>query len=89
VLRSRDRKRDGVRLRGSVVLKGAASACAPGLVTTMAPIAVHELPAIFGVAETFGKWKGRCEPRDCFGHVGVVEHGYHGAVWCRAVLLEH
>ena len=43
------------------------------------PIAVQELPAILGVAETFGEWKGRCEPRDCFGHVGVVEHGYYGA----------
>ena len=53
------------------------------------PIAVQELPAILGVAETFGEWKGRCEPRDCFGHVGVVEHGYYGAVWCRAVLLQH
>ena len=53
------------------------------------PIAVQELPAIFGVAQTFGKWKGRCEPRDCFGHVGIVEHGYYGRVWCRSVLLQH
>ena len=53
------------------------------------PIAVQELPAILGVAETFGEWKGRCEPRDGFGHVGVVEHGYHGGVWCRAVFLQH
>jgi len=53
------------------------------------PIAVQELPAILGVAETFGEWKGRCEPGDGFGHVGVVEHGYHGGVWCRAVFLQH
>src|SRR6202040_1937263 len=53
------------------------------------PIAVQELPATLGVAETFGEWKGRCEPRDCFRHVGVVEHGYYGGTWCRAVLLQH
>src|SRR6202040_985149 len=53
------------------------------------PIAVQELPATLGVAETFGEWKGRCEPRDCFRHIGVVEHGYYGITWCRAVLLQH
>ena len=53
------------------------------------PIAVQELPTILRVAETFGEWKGRCEPRDCFGHVGIVEHGYYGGIWCRAVLLQH
>ena len=51
------------------MLKSGVSVCA-GFGDDDGPIAVQELPAIFGVAETFGKWQGRCEPRDCFGHVG-------------------
>src|SRR5262245_29995522 len=50
---------------------------------------VHELTPSLRIAETFGKWQGRSEPLDCFGHVGVVQHGYYGGVWCRAVLLQH
>jgi hypothetical protein len=53
------------------------------------PIAVRELTPMVGDAETFGEWQGRCEPLDCFAHVGVVQNGYYGGVWCRAVLLQH
>jgi hypothetical protein len=53
------------------------------------PVAVHELTPSFGIAETYGKWQGRCEPLDCFAHVGVVQYGHHGGIWCGAVLLQH
>jgi hypothetical protein len=53
------------------------------------PVAVQELTPSVGIAETFGKWQGRCEPLDCFAHVGVVQHGHYGGIWCRAVLLQH
>ena len=39
------------------------------------PVAVQELIPIVGIAETFGKWQGRCGPLDCFAHVGVVRTG--------------
>jgi hypothetical protein len=52
-------------------------------------VLVYELAAILRIAETFGKWQGRCEPLDCFGHVGVVQYWYYGGVRCRTVLLEH
>jgi len=26
---------------------------------------------------------------DGFAHVGVVQHGYYGGIWCRAVLFQH
>src|SRR5437773_4207108 len=42
-----------------------------------------------GDAETFGERQGRCEPLDCFAHVGVVQDRYYGRVWCRSVLLQH
>jgi hypothetical protein len=45
------------------------------------PVAVHELTASVGIAETYGEWQSGCEPLDCFARVGVVEHGYYGAVW--------
>ena len=53
------------------------------------PVAVHELTPMVAYAETFGEWQRRCEPLDGVAHVGVVQHGYYGAVWCRAVLLQH
>jgi hypothetical protein len=52
-------------------------------------VAVQELTPSGGIAETYGKWQGRCEPLDCCAHVGVVQHGYDGGIWCRAVLLQH
>ena len=84
----RDTKCDGVR-RGTLLCRRSGVSVYAGFGDDNGPIAVQELPAILGVAETFGEWKGRCEPHDCFGHVWVVEHGYHGAIWCRAVLLQH
>jgi hypothetical protein len=52
-------------------------------------VAVQELTPMVAYAETFGEWQRRCEPLDDFTHVGVVQHGYYGGVWCRAVLLQH
>ena len=84
----RDTQRDGVRRGALLCRRSGVSVCA-GFGDDDGPIAVQELPAILGVAETFGEWKGRCEPLDCFAHVGVVEDGYYGRVWRRAVLLQH
>src|SRR4029077_6051686 len=84
----RDTKCDGGR-PGALLCRRSGVSVYAGFGDDDGPIAVQELPAILGVAETFGEWKGRCEPRDCFGHVGVVKHGDYGAVWCRAVLLQH
>ena len=84
----RDTKCDGVRC-GALLCRRSGVSVDAGFGDDDGPIAVQELPAILGVAETFGEWKGRCEPRDGFGHVGVVEHGYYGGVWCRAVFLQH
>ena len=53
------------------------------------PVPVQELTPSVGIAETFGKRQGRGEPLDCFAHVGVVQHGCYGRIWCRAVLLQH
>jgi hypothetical protein len=50
---------------------------------------VRQLTPSVGIAETFSKWKGCGEPLDCFAHVGIVQHGYYGRIWCRAVLLQH
>ena len=53
------------------------------------PVAVQELTPIVGIAETFGRWQGRCGPLDCFAHVGVSQDRYYGGIWRRAVLLQH
>jgi hypothetical protein len=84
----RDTKCDGVR-RGALLCRRSGVSVYAGFGDDDRPIAVQELPAILRVAETFGEWKGRCKPRDCFGHVGVVQDGYYGRVWCRSVLLQH
>ena len=39
------------------------------------PVAVRELTPMVGDAETFGERQGRCEPLDCFAHVGVDRTG--------------
>src|SRR5713101_3148636 len=84
----RDTKCDGVR-RGALLCRRSGVSVYAGFGNDDGPVAVQELTPIFGIAETFGKWQGRCEPLDCFPHVGVVQHGYYGGIWCRAVLLQH
>ena len=84
----RDTKCDGVRPRALLCRRSGVSVDA-GLGDDDGPVAVQELTPSVGIAETFGKWQGRREPLDCFAHVRVVEHGYYGGIWCRAVLLQH
>src|SRR5713101_8286001 len=84
----RDTKCDGVR-RGALLCRRSGVSVYAGFGDDDGPVAVQELTPIVGIAETFGKWQGRCEPLDCFAHVGVVQHGYYGGIWCRAVLLQH
>lgn len=61
----------------------------PGFGDHDGSIAIRELTPMVADAETLSEWQGRCEPLDGFAHVGVVQHGYYGGVWCRAVPLQH
>ena len=45
-------------------------------------VAMHELTPIDGVAEAFCEWQGRREPRDGFGHIGVIQHGDNSGIRC-------
>jgi hypothetical protein len=85
---ARDTKRDGVRPGTLQCWWGVVGVCAGGG-DHNGPVAVHELTPSLRIAETFGKWQGRSEPLDGFGHVGVVQHGYYGGIWSRAVFLQH
>jgi len=84
----RDTKGDGVRC-GALQCRRSSVSVYAGFGDDDGPVAVQELTPSRGIAETFGKWQGRCEPLDCFAHVGVVQYGYYGGIWCRAVLLQH
>ena len=84
----RDTKCDGVR-RGALLRRRSGVGVYAGFGDNDGPVAVQELTPSGGITETFGKWQGRCKPLDCFTHVGVVQHGYYGGIWCRAVLLQH
>src|SRR4029453_11702998 len=84
----RNTKRDGVR-RGALLCGRSGVSVYAGFGDDDGPVAVQELTPSGGIAKTFGKWQGRCEPLDCFAHVGVVQHKHYGAIWCRAVLLQH
>src|SRR5512132_992013 len=84
----RDTKGDGVR-RGALLCRRSGVSVYAGFGHDDGPVAVQELTPSVGIAETYGKCQGRREPLDGFAHVGVVQHGYHGGVWCRAVFLQH
>jgi hypothetical protein len=84
----RDTKCDGVR-RGPLLCRRSRVSVGAGFGDDNGPVAVQELTSIGGIAETFGEWQGRYEPLDCFTHVRVVEHGYYGGIWRRAVFLQH
>ena len=84
----RDTKCDGVRC-GTLLCRRSGVSVDAGFGNDDGPVAVQELTPIFRIAETYGKWQDRCEPLDCFAHVGVVQHGYYSGIWCRAVLLQH
>jgi hypothetical protein len=56
----RDAKCDGVR-RGALLCRRSGVSVYAGFGDDDGPVAVHELTPIFGIAETFGKWQGRCE----------------------------
>ncbi len=75
----RDTKYDGVR-RGPLLCRRSGVSVYAGFGDDDGPVAVQELTPSVGIAETFGKWQGRCEPLDCFAHVGVVQQGYYGGI---------
>ena len=84
----RDTKCDGVR-RGALLCRRGGVSVDAGFGDNDGPVAVQELTPSVGIAETYGKWQGRYKPLDCFAHVGVVQHGHYGGIWCGAVLLQH
>jgi hypothetical protein len=43
---------------------------------------MHELTPIDGVAKAFRERQVRREPRDCCGHIGVIQHGYYSGIRC-------
>ena len=70
----RDTKCDGVRC-GALLCRRSGISVYAGFGDDDGPVAVQELTPSGGVAETFGKQQGRCEPLDCFAHVRVVQTG--------------
>jgi len=57
----RDTKCDGVR-RGALLRRRSGVSVYAGFGDDDGPVAVQELTPSGGIAETFGKWQGRCEP---------------------------
>ena len=84
----RDTKHDRVR-PGALLCCGSGVGVSAGSGDDDGPVAVQKLTPMVGDAEAFDEWQGRREPLDCFAHVGVVQHGYYGSAWRRAVLLQH
>jgi hypothetical protein len=56
----RDTKYDGVRC-GALLCRRSGVSVYSGFGDDDGPVAVQELTPILGIAETFGKWQGRCE----------------------------
>jgi len=78
---TRDTKRDGVRSGTLQCRRSGVGVCA-GYCDYDGSAAMHELTPIDGVAKAFCERQVRREPRDCCGHIGVIQHGYYSGIRC-------
>ena len=74
----RDTKCDGVRRRALLCRRSGVSV--PGLATMMAPLPCKSCRRSCELRRRSVNGRAVVSQRDCFGHVGIVEHGYYGGV---------